>query len=486
MQHEELLAISETIQEIREQLPLADDASRQIMMETLSSLRAMAASILDAWMAVDDAIEETYADLFADDDMDNVLEPSSTPIAAKNTAKMDVSTDTTSHHSTQPPSKNNHRTQTLFDGPVPLAEAWFDLSLKPEYHLRKGLGFYDLAMFDEASSALATAIQHRDLPQTRIYLALSHLSAGRIDEAELELDLAHSQSTDPLTIQAILEVETQICAAREDWHGAIRVLYNLLSTETDQGDLWFNLGICHVRLYEFQAAQRCFEKAVSTHHEDVEAILWRALTLVWTEQLEKHTQIAPLLGGMRVKTDREFQLLVMLYLALGQFDAATSVASTCRSQPIHWSQGTHLLALCHAAMGQPNQAVLLCKALLTMEPDNVAALSLLGIALFLQGDIRRAERVLARSDSQDLSCSHSSMIPLLRGRIASIRGDVVAARQHFHRISVTSHPAIRRMQALYEGMLALHVDDANQANRAFARAAQLGVPQNAIDLARLQ
>lgn len=406
-------------------LPLADATAREEMTDMLSALRAKAASILDAWMDVDEAIEETYAELFNDEPAD---------------------------------------------------------TRKGETFLRKGLGFYDLAMFEEASTALAIAVEHDDLPATRIYLALSQLAAGHVTEAWGELKLARLQSSDPLVLQAILEAETQVCVARKDWQATIHALYQLLSTDAPRGNLWFNLGVCHVHLFEFAAAGRCFTQAHAANPRDTEALLWCGLTMAWTERVDEAKWVAQLAESGTVRNRQEVQLQVLLYLAVGEFAAARRTATKFGLNMVCEAIGLRLLALCDLAWEQPERAVLLCKKAMTLEPDHGTIKLLLGMALFLQGDTHRADLVL--SHGEDHFPFDTAFIHLLRGRIALMHGHLPGARRHFTAISDTAYPAVRGIAALYEGLLSLRENDVKQATDAFAKAIHLGVAENVVEMAK--
>ncbi|WAH35142.1 tetratricopeptide repeat protein [Alicyclobacillus dauci] len=469
MENPELKAIAETIAEIRKCLPGADDSARQQYLIELSALRNMAIAVLDAWMEVDDAIEEALEELGVElcDEDD---EPSQVTIPA-----------TPSRTAQTNGIRSGGRQDNLMGGPVDLVETWFDLSLKADCLLRKGLGYFDLHMYDEAANALSDAVFHNDLPATRIYLALSHLAAGRIDLATMEVNKARAMAQDEITAQAVLELDVQICAARDDWQQAIHVLYELVSLQADNEDIWFNLGVCHLRLFEFAAAERCFAKAMRDQSADVEAALWRALTLSLTDRRDEAYRLLQIAFTLQFPSPETIALYVVVQLSVARVDEAIATVAMFRAEHPRLPIGDELLALCFLALNRPDLSLPLCKRALTICPNRISAMALLGICSYFHGDLRHAREALIWTESM---VAPSAVVQLILGRIDMMDGNMAQAATRFGQLA--SHPRTyaRRLSALYQGMVSIAQGSPNVANAHFERAMQYGISHDVVQSAK--
>ncbi|GMA60891.1 tetratricopeptide repeat protein [Alicyclobacillus fastidiosus] len=471
MQNVELKAIANAIAQIREQLPEADTVVRSKMLQELETLREMATSILDAWMEVDDAIEETLAQI------------SEASIDASIAAQGDQAPQYTASLNAGAGVQQSvqSRTESLLQAPVQLAETWFDMSLRADCALRKGLGYFDLRMFDEAALSLTQAVAEQDNPATRIYLALSHLAANRVDLAVSHLNVARVRANDDVTVRAVLEVDVQICAAREDWHQAVHVLYELLCFDPTQLDTWYNLGVCHLKLYEFAAAERCFAKSMKNEPTDVEAALWRAMSLVLCGRVDEARQLLTTSTHLARNVEEHALLRVVLHLSTQRIDLAERAAIAASAAEPNSAFGYELLALCRAVSHRPDEAIPLCKRALALSPNSSQALTLFGLCSYLTGDLQRAERALKTVEERGES---SGLTHVVRARIATLNGLTADALERLGRLS--EHPGMyaKRLAVLYRGMLHLSENEIALAEADFERALHLGLPPSAIDIAR--
>lgn len=456
MHYVELAAIAKAVEALRSQLPTNDQALRSQLANTLIALREMANQTLDAWMSVDEIIEETYALLDPTADDPSVSETDGEAYTAAN--PWDTNMDS------------------------PFREGLFHLTLAHEGQIRKGLAYYDLRMYDHAANALtevAGKIRGGGNVETMIYLALSHLHAHRLEEAKTALSEAQlaADPKDEIVSQAILEVRTQLCAEQGDWHQAIHSLYDLLDTNADEGDIWFNLGICHTKLLEFSAAERCFAQSFSKK-EDTEALLWRGLVLSWSGNVQQAVEIAHQLSGLTPdKTHNyanEIRPRVLLYLSTGAFEHARNLARACQNDGATLALGLHLEAFCFAAIGYARRASTLCKRVLTLMPNDTESASLLGICLYLDGELERSARIL-RSVTR-VSPPSPGIVDLLLGRMAILSNDPNRASTYLRRASSSAQLTVRRLAALYQAVLHERQADSEQLQAALHRAIKLGLP----------
>lgn len=484
MQHVELQAIAEAVAEIQSQLPSADERDREKFRDSLRSLRDLATTVLDAWMVVDDAIEETYHALVSSESHADESSTASIPSHDVDLATTSVQfgQDTDVENKDADPSISGARTNPFWNGPLHLEEAWYDWSITAHGHLRKGLGFYDLQMYKEAAEALSVAVASEQRPDALIYLALSHMASGELEAADDALQEAKLLAQDVTTVQAILEVETQICAASEDWHRAIHVLYNLLETDAPHGDIWFNLGMCHIHLYEFGAAARCFERAVAYEGTDVEALLWQGLVCAWTNQIDVAKS---LIGHVLIEPSASTRVLtlgVLFYLTIGSFENALRVARMPSVDAAAAGVRLNLEALCYVVMGNVQKAIQVCKKAITLDPPGTLSLELLGLCLFVEGDWDRAERVLSTIEGRTRPVS--SVVRLITGRLAMKKRDFSRALQLFKSLQQDGKGHFRRLSSLYLGLLYDALGDETNAGQAYQRAKELGLPASVIQKAK--
>ncbi|WP_067618489.1 tetratricopeptide repeat protein [Alicyclobacillus acidiphilus] len=457
MQYVELAAIAEAVQALRSKLPTADETLREKLSDTLLTLRELANKTLDAWMSVDEAIEETYA----------LLE---SPSVAKDAMPSET------------PSDNGTMVESGDALDSPYAEGLFDLSAKYECQLRKGLAYYDLRMFDHAAKTLSDAIDEADCSGdslgAMIYVALSQLHAGHLDEAKQTLATVEAavDADDEIVLQALLEVRTFLHASERDWQNAIHTLYNLLDFDSDRGEVWFNLGVCHIHLGEFAAAERCFAQS-HARTDDEEALLWRALALVWAGNGRAAKTIAEIIPPT-ASTVKCIRLRVMLLLAVGLHQHALMQAREYQRHQDNLALGLYLEALCCVVMGSSARASVLCKRALTIAPDDLPLTALLGCCLYLIGDYDRSEGVLANLANQLPSVP--GMVSLLLGRLAIRSHDTHLAMKHLHAAAKSSQTSIRRLAALYQAVVYERRAESEDLVASLQRAVQLGVPADVL------
>lgn len=457
MQYAELKAIAEAIAEMREQIPLADTSARQVMLEQLSEFRDMSGNVLDAWMEVDDAIEEAVRELTLDESaMDIPQKLSQAEISAPSV-----------------PDDTKQRDPGFDVQPLHLAEAWFDLSLKGEYLLRKGLAYFDLKMFAQAAKTLSGAVKEQDIPGARIYLALSFLASGQLNEAARHLKTARYMAKDALTLQAVLEAEVEMYSMQEDWSATVRTLYELLAYDPDLGDTWFNIGICHMHLYEFAAAERCFAQAAH-YQEDEATILWRAFSLALMDSHDGSVELLATLGNTDEAEGLQ-ELRSTVYLAVGMIDRALHHASQISRR----ENAAAMTALCLILNGQSDLALVQLKRHLTLCPDNRQALTLFGVCSYLTGNLTRARKSFA--NLKDCTPS-SAFVELILARMDMASGDMAAAEYRLRSLGEDSRLSVRRLAVLYLGMLKLLCGKDVEAKESFARASQLGFRREVIDM----
>ncbi|GMA55681.1 hypothetical protein GCM10025858_01840 [Alicyclobacillus sacchari] len=414
MHYVEFDAIVQAIAELRTLLPSATGQQREQLIDALGSLRQLANQALDAWMELDELIEQTYADLSLSEQTANGV--------------------------------------SWFSG-MAMADDLAAWQFSEACELRKGLAYYDLHMFEQAARSLGKAVAQEgdESAGLRIYLALSHLANGRLAEAETMLLEAATRVADVIERQAVLEVGVQLAATKGDWQSAIDQLFDLLDTDADKADTWYNLGVCHLRLRQWAFAQRCFARAYQ-RREELESLLGLALATLLAGDREGAGDLCSQVATASVESARLVQLLSSLLIAAGRRQDAITLARRCLHDPSVAATGYYLLGLCAFADGEIGRASSFCKQCLTLERNRDDAAMMLAVCAYLQGGEARAEAIMQGQLMR--RNQFPPVVSLLAGRLAMRRGRIEEAEMFFEQVVASPHATSRMLARRYQQMLA--------------------------------
>ncbi|NLN06180.1 MAG: tetratricopeptide repeat protein [Firmicutes bacterium] len=118
---------------------------------------------------------------------------------------------------------------------------------------RRGLGFLELAMMDEAIAEFRNIIdQEPDLLLAHLCLGVAYAERGMADDAMRELRLVQALAGDPQTHAIVHNALGNIYADREEYEHAYREFSKVLELDPDFAVARFNLGaVCYnLKLYE--------------------------------------------------------------------------------------------------------------------------------------------------------------------------------------------------------------------------------------------
>ncbi|HHX74921.1 MAG TPA: tetratricopeptide repeat protein [Firmicutes bacterium] len=121
---------------------------------------------------------------------------------------------------------------------------------------RRGLGFLELAMMDEAITEFREVInQEPDLLLAHLCLGVAYAERGMADDAMRELRLVQALTDDPQTQAIVHNAMGNIYADREEYEHAFREFTRVLELDPDFAVARFNLGaVCYnLKLYEQSA-----------------------------------------------------------------------------------------------------------------------------------------------------------------------------------------------------------------------------------------
>src|SRR5579875_3920048 len=105
---------------------------------------------------------------------------------------------------------------------VMLDLAMYDMTNQAEVSLRKGMGYYELLMFDEASDLLEQSVRQVDQPAARLFLAASYAAMNQREAALFHLEAVRMMTKDLRIFCAAREIEAHLHLAENEVEGAIR------------------------------------------------------------------------------------------------------------------------------------------------------------------------------------------------------------------------------------------------------------------------
>jgi tetratricopeptide (TPR) repeat protein len=476
------------VDRIRKQLATADADLRRYLAEELYCLRQLGEQYIDHWMT----LEEQITDLIHTYDLpDGLLEPASLDQAPVAAAPAQARADG------QSPGES--RTARAHRGPSPAAPmvrlaagqghkadppsapVWaqlgFDDTPPVSVQFRKGLGYFDLAMFRDAATALEQVVQGAETPLARLYLAASYAAEGRSEDAMAQLDHLRKYVTDPLVFCATREIEAQIHLAAGRTELALQALARVTATLPKYPDAWFNLSLCYAKLGDLAAAERCAALALALDPHDAEA----ACVLAAVQFARNHIADAESTCRQALSEHPRHADLTLLTAHLhrvkGEWDAcARACQAVIRARPDEGSAWS-LLAWARLQQGKTEEALALLQKRLAVCREDAAAMVQLGVVLLLAGDLDRAERVLTRCLAK---YPNKSLVWIALGKVSLERGERRQAHTRFLRAAKDVRPAVRRLALYWYGRAMLDADCPEQAERYLKAAAAWGAPNAAI------
>lgn len=428
------------VERIGMQLEHADEDLRQFLSEELNSLYRMTSQYFDHWMALDErirALAEAFAlDIDADrgvEESDMVLTLDQAPASTESRTSLEIPW----------PSENIE--------PALLGGIAFDLSDRAALSLRRGMAFYELLMFREASESLEEAVTEIDQPATRLYLAASYAALGQYERALIQLSLVRHTAKNAKILAACAEVEAHVHIACSRVESAIRQFLDITGTLPDYVDAWFNLGLCYLAAGDPLAAERSFLQAHRRGPDDCETLEWLATAQLMLGQPEKAIQTCQRVLAADSRRHRALVLFSAACREIGSHQAGLHASERMLSaDPLHPAGYLHN-AWYHLQAGDHGVARARLKQLLTLHRNDPQGLIQLGITAWLQGDLEQAERALLTAVSRTRD---KSLVWIALGRISAQRADLRQAERRFLRALRDRRRSVRRL-ALYSFGLCL-------------------------------
>ena len=152
-------------------------------------------------------------------------------------------------------------------------EFWLNESAVRQF--RQGQGYYGLTMFDEAGNLFKKVIDDEpDFLLGRVYYGLTLFHEGKFTEASRQFQLVSNTANHEAFVGFAHHMLGCIAIKEGEDHAAIRQFKKAVEILPAQSDAWFNMGVCHYRLSEYDEAIPCFYQALSVDPDDWESMYY--------------------------------------------------------------------------------------------------------------------------------------------------------------------------------------------------------------------
>jgi tetratricopeptide (TPR) repeat protein len=350
-------------------------------------------------------------------------------------------------------------------------DAAFDLSDPLTCALRKGLGYYDLLMYSDAIKSLELVAESTNNSVSRLYLAACHAAQNELDAAFRHLRLVRESTDEPLFLAAADELEALLHCELGNYQTALECLESVARRLPKYPDAWFNLGVCHFALRDFDQAACALARAVQLEDGDVDA--WRLLGHVELRRGNYEAARSACQNGLEqqpLNLDL-MHLLSIVERARGQYDACERICKRLLQLDPNYAQAWYLLAWLYAKTDKLDQARALLQMRLASARDDSHALLQLGIVCLLSGDGERAERLLMHCFP---TAENKSLLWMALGQASALSGQVQQAKSRYLRAMRDTRKPIRRLAMYHYGLLLLNEGQYRDAETYLKGAALLG------------
>lgn len=437
------------VEKIEQQLAQTNDAGeRQRLTAELIALRNLCDTFVEKWLAFEERIAclgETY-DLSLDGGLP------AAEIHDLHTSWAEWTEKLQEGNGALPPVWPDHPTEEM-------ARAF-----------RRGIGFYDLYLFQEAIGEFEKVIQlDSDFVIARIYLALGYLARKEYEQAVRHLRLASLSAQGPLLRAAVHTIFAHVYANLGEYGQAAEEFSRVVELAPDDRDALFNLAVCYYNAGAFQQALQAFYRTASGE-EDWE--VHRYIARTWMRLGGPERALPHLEKAYRYNSLHEDIILELteLYLQLGHKEEAWGLLR--RAQEFLPQKGNILLAQGWLAMreGRFPEAVALFKKYLSLRGGDKQVLFYLGWSYLKLKEYLKAETCFLSLLREEPDHPHA------RTGLAYTRyqrGEREEAKKDLRQMSHGPSPEGRYLGQLYLGRIALEETAYDEAACLFGGALEL-------------
>lgn len=449
------------VDRLRRQLQTADGDLRPYLTEELFSLQRLGDQYIDYWVALDEQIHELL-------DMYELA-----PEITGHQLQLHPLGHASSKFTPNPP------IQPELGVEMEWMDAAFQTESAMETSLRKGIGYFDLLMFDQAVEFLTGVVQQANHPLGRLYLAAAYAEKRDAQLARAQLGELRRATTDGLVLSAANEIEAHLCAKDHRYDEAIRLLGQVAAHLPKYPDVWYNLGLCFAVTGQHTKAISCLTKALDLEPDDHDAGHLLALIQLKTGQRERAKHTVSYLLAHHPRGPAVLLLKSELSILDQRYDEGLeALRQILQIDPFYTAAWAQLAkGLLH--QGAAAEAIAVLKKALSLHPNNPASVVQLGIAYLFSGQIERAERCIMTSMA---TYADKSFLWLILGRLSTLQKDSSKAYRRYLRAMRDDRKPLKRL-ALYLYGLSLFEEGRSGEAEKYLKAAQvLGTPNTAITL----
>ncbi|PWI57074.1 tetratricopeptide repeat protein [Sulfoacidibacillus thermotolerans] len=419
--HKSFERLHRAVERIAQQLAQADSEQRGYLLQELEALRELAHPFLEMWLKLEDQLDALYEQYAPD------------------------------HH------------EKIDTTPMIAAEIGTTLSSDQGYQLfRKGLGYFDLLMFPESIREFKEIVESDpDMVIARLYLAISYLATGHYEEAQSHLNIVQKSAKDKLLQAAVHDARAQLWILKNQPAKAMQELSAVLAINPNYSDAQFNYAVCSYLLGDYKQAQASAQKALVTEPKDGD--LWRIYGAAQFAQ-------GNLLQALKAYQNASTWLPTNSYIAtemaiillhLGRLKEADALLREIERRGHHFAHYYGAKGELALRLGHTQEAVAFFKKQACLTRTN---LSLERLAWALYADKRFDEAAHYFERHVELF-GYSLQATVGLARIASLRGQMAAARSYLRRIIRAKQDKVRALGLAELGRMYLEQGDIERAKR---------------------
>lgn len=218
--------------------------------------------------------------------------------------------------------------------------------------------------------------------------------------------------------------------ALQDFNAAQQSYRQALSLREDYPSAWYNLGLLYMRQEQTEEAIKAFNRAVTLRKEYVQA--WYNLGVLYGRQEQNDKSIAAYEKALELRPDytKARLNLAVRWSRVGQPAKAVEHYRKVLEEDATYSSAWYNLSLVYLELKQYEEAELAIHKMLAMEPDSVKARVLLADILTALG--RHADAVGVLEEAVDIE-SDSTLLRLALAKNLRLTGQPEQARKEIYK-----------------------------------------------------
>lgn len=461
------------VDRLRQQLETADQELRSYLAEELFSLRNLGEQYIDYWMTLDEQIHELLERY--------QLEGLESHVSKSTTAASPL--DIPASEPKLPGRSSLTNSQQVEQGspsdlpPSEFAD-WMKLAFETdeisETSLHKGIGYFDLLMYDQAVAFLSDYLDTAEHPIARLFLAAAYAAKRQNNRAQREVGSLRQLTRDPLLICAANEIEAHIYAEYGQYEQAIGLLDEIADVMPEYPDVWYNLGLCFAVVGSYGKSIQCLVHSLRLKPGSADSSRLLTLVLLKAGDLEGAQEVIRLALQHHPRNPDLLLLKSELAWMEQRFDEGVEACRTVLNMNPQHPTARRNLAKGLLLQGRVSDAVGVLKMQLSVHPKDPAVLVQLAVANLLIGQYDRAEQCVLNSM---ISYPDQGFLWLILGRVSALKNDAQQAYYRFVRALRDTRKPVKRL-ALYLYGLTLFEEKQYAESEKYLKAAQVLGTQN--------